>query len=44
MNTQGIKKMCKNWVAVLNDEAYIDLLAKRKWIGYRVDNGNYDYL
>lgn len=44
MNTQGVKKMCKNWVAVLNDEAYIDLLAKRKWIGYRVDNGNYDYL
>ena len=38
MKTQGVKKMCKNWVAVLNDEAYIDLLAKEKWIGYRVDN------
>lgn len=40
MNTKGIKKMCKNWVAVLNDEAYIDLLSKRKWIGYRVDYVN----
>ncbi len=29
--------MCNNWVAVLNDEAYIKLLAKKKWIGYRVD-------
>lgn len=38
MNSKGIKKMCNNWVAVLNDEAYINLLAKKKWIGYRVDN------
>lgn len=38
MNTNGIKKMCKNWVAVLNDNAYIDLLAKEKWIGYKVDS------
>lgn len=37
MNTNGIKKMCANWVAVINDEKYIDLLAKRKWIGHRVD-------
>lgn len=44
MKANGVKKMCKNWVAVLNDEAYIDLLAKRKWIGYRVDSGNYDNL
>lgn len=40
MNTQGISKMCRNWVAVLNDEDYIELLAKKKWIGYRVDSGN----
>ena len=39
MNTQGISKMCRNWVAVLNDEDYIELLAKKKWIGYRVDSG-----
>lgn len=44
MNTQGVKKMCSNWVAVLNDEDYIELLARRKWIGYRVDNGNIVYL
>lgn len=38
MKAQGVKKMCHNWVAVLNDNDYIELLAKRKWIGYRVDN------
>ncbi len=37
MTSKGVKKMCNNWVAVLNDEAYIKLLAKKKWIGYRVD-------
>ena len=36
MNSQGIKKMCDQWVAVLDDPAYINLLAKRKWIGYDV--------
>ena len=35
--TLPIKKMCNNWVAVINDRLYIDLLAKQKWIGYRVD-------
>jgi len=40
MNNQGIKKMCKNWVAILDDESYIDLLSKNKWIGYRVDEKN----
>ena len=38
MNSMGVKKMCSNWVAILNDNDYIELLAKRKWIGYRVDN------
>lgn len=38
MKTQGVKKMCKNWIAVLDDDKYIDLLANKKWIGYRVDN------
>lgn len=37
MTPKGVKKMCNNWVAVLNNEAYIKLLAKKKWIGYRVD-------
>lgn len=40
MKAQGVKKMCHNWVAVLNDNDYIELLANRKWIGYRVDNGH----
>lgn len=44
MKSNGIKKMCANWVAVINDEKYIDLLAKRKWVGYRVDTGLNDYL
>ena len=38
MNNMGIKKMCDNWIAVLNDEAYIELLSRKKWIGYRVDS------
>lgn len=37
MNSQGVKKMCSSWVAVLNDNDYIELLAKARWIGYRVD-------
>ena len=36
MNSVGIKKMCKNWIAVIDDESYIATLAKNKWIGYRV--------
>lgn len=39
MKRQGVKKMCKNWVAVLNDEVYINLLANKKWIGYLVNKG-----
>lgn len=37
MNRCGIKKMCENWVAIINDEKYIDKLSAKKWIGYRVD-------
>lgn len=37
MKSQGVKKMCKNWVAILDDEDYIELLSKRRWIGYRID-------
>lgn len=36
MNRSGIKKMCTNWIAVINDELYINALSKNKWIGYRV--------
>lgn len=36
MTRSGIQKMCKNWVAVLDDPLYINQLAKKKWIGYSV--------
>lgn len=36
MNANGIKKMCDGWVAILDDPAYIDLLAKKNLIGHRV--------
>lgn len=36
MKSQGIKKMCNNWVAVIDDPKYIELLSKEKWIGYSV--------
>lgn len=37
MNSTGIKKMCAGWIAVIDDEQYISALAKRKWIGHRID-------
>lgn len=37
MNTRGVKKMCGNWLALIDDEEYIALFAKKKWIGRRVD-------
>ncbi len=36
MNSSGIKKMCSNWVAVIDDPMYIDKLSSKKWIGYKV--------
>ena len=39
MNSRGIRKMCSQWVAVLDDPQYIGLLAKPKWIGYDVKAG-----
>lgn len=36
MNHNGISKMCSGWIAVIDDEKYIDALAREKWIGYRV--------
>ncbi len=36
MQKSGIQKMCKGWVAVIDDPAYIELLSKKKWIGYKV--------
>lgn len=36
MTSKGIKKMCVGWLAVINSELYINTLANKKWIGYRV--------
>lgn len=36
MNATAIKKMCRNWVAVIDDDKYIDFLMGDKWIGYNV--------
>lgn len=37
MNRTGIQKMCAGWIAVIDNFDYISALAKRKWIGYHVD-------
>lgn len=36
MKSAGVKKMCKGWIAVIDSEPYVDALAGKKWIGYRV--------
>ena len=36
MTSKGVKKMCQNWVAVVDNEKYIQKLASKKWIGYEV--------
>ncbi len=36
MKFKGVKKMCRNWVAVLDNELYIDKLANKKWIGHKI--------
>ncbi len=36
MNSKGVKKMCEKWIAVLDDIQYVELLAKKKWIGFKI--------
>jgi len=36
MKQVGVKKMCKNWIAVIDDEKYIKKLSSKKWIGYNI--------
>lgn len=36
MNSKGVSKMCKGWIAVIDMEEYITVLAKNKWIGEKV--------
>lgn len=33
MRSAGVSKMCKGWIAVIDDEKYITKLAGKKWIG-----------
>ena len=28
--------MCSGWIAVIDSEPYINTLAERRWIGYKV--------
>ena len=35
MTSGGVSKMCHGWLAVIDDPAYIEKFAERKWIGYR---------
>ena len=34
MKSQGIRKMCANWIAIINEDIYLDKLSAKKWIGY----------
>ncbi len=36
MTPAGVKKMCSNWAAVLDDEKYIRKLSASKWIGRNI--------
>ena len=36
MNRKGISKMCAGWIAVIDDDKYINALSKKTWIGYSV--------
>ena len=36
MTSAGVRKMCSGWIAVIDSEPYINTLAERRWIGYKV--------
>lgn len=38
MNSNGVSKMCKGWIAVLDSQDYIDAFSKTKWIGCKINN------
>lgn len=33
MRASGVTKMCKGWIAVIDDEAYLTAFSRKKWIG-----------
>lgn len=36
MKAKGVKKMCNNWIAVVDQPQYISKLSEKKYIGYNV--------
>lgn len=38
MKITGIKKMCNGWLAVIDDNDYINVLSQSKWIGSKLKN------
>jgi len=36
MNSGGIQKMCQGWIAVINNDSYIQKLSSAKWVGYAI--------
>lgn len=36
MTSNGVSKMCEGWIAVIDDEKYINALSKKRWIGYKI--------
>ena len=36
MTSAGVRKMCSGWIAVIDSEPYINTLAERRWIGFKV--------
>lgn len=36
MKQSAVKRMCANWIAVIDDKDYTEKLSERKWIGYNV--------
>lgn len=40
MTSNGVKKMCNGWIAVVNNQNYILKLSNKKWIGICVDKND----
>lgn len=36
MKSKGVTKMCKGWLAVIDEPKYIDAFSKKKWIGKKI--------
>lgn len=36
MTSNGVKKMCEGWIAVVDSKPYLDAFSNKKWIGYYI--------